>query len=518
MDEKLMQVIVNGHHYRQQLLADPYRPGYHFAVPYGVSHPADPNGCFYAEGVYHFMYLHTPTMCGTYWGHLTSTDLLHWRCQPDALAALTEGGWGCFSGGAFVDEDKTAYLTFWKWLASDKSDSGGVALACAKPPYTHWERMGSVIIESKTDVEMAPGIKDMVIDGEVVHVACADPSNIWKNGDWYYLQTGNLQILDTYGRGADAPAKYRGGWTELFRSKDLKTWEYVHRFYETDNIGKDGWPDESEDDMCPSFLPLYDAKSGGNPTDKWLQLFISHNKGCQYFVGTLEGEKFHPEVHGRMSWKDRAYFAPEALVDDKHRQIMWVWILDNLPGDVDRFGWSGVFSFPRCVWWENNCLHMAPVEEVERLQYNHQSFLVNDVPDTLTVNNGESCRIKLRVDPLNANELGLAVRCNPNGSEQTRIFVSRREGKLIVDTTMSGSEGSRIREEAPFALEEGEELELDIFVDISIVEVYANERQAICRRIYPTEPATATGVRPIGLADACILALDVWEMAPTNPY
>ena len=43
--------------------------------------------------------------------------------------------------------------------------------------------------------------------------------------------------------------------------------------------------------MCPSFLPLYDAKENGNKTDKWLQLFISHNKGCQYYIGTLDGEK-----------------------------------------------------------------------------------------------------------------------------------------------------------------------------------------------------------------------------------
>ncbi|MBQ7726459.1 MAG: glycoside hydrolase family 32 protein, partial [Clostridia bacterium] len=424
----------------------------------------------------------------------------------------------CFSGGAFVDDDKTAYLTFWKWLAADKSDNGGVALACAPPPYTHFERVGSVIIESETDKEMAPGIKDMVIDGELFHIACADPSNIWKQNGWYYLQTGNLQILDTFGRGEDAPEKYKGGWTELFRSKDLKNWEYVHRFYEIDHSGKDDWPDESEDDMCPSFLPLYDAKSGGKPTGKWLQLFISHNKGCQYFVGTLDGETFLPEKHGRMSWKDRAYFAPEALVDDKNRQIMWVWILDNPKDDGNRFGWSGVFSFPRCLWWEKGELHMAPVDEVERLQYNSQIFKQEDMKKPLSIQNGRSFRFKLRIDPMNEKQVGVSVLVDAVRGEETRIYVDRDADTLVIDTTNSGTEGSKIKEEAPFCLHEGECLDLDIFVDRSIVEVYANDRQAVCRRVYPTEPEKATGVIPIGLDNAHVFSAQMWEMAPTNPY
>ena len=39
--------------------------------------------------------------------------------------------------------------------------------------------------------------------------------------------------------------------------------------------------------MCPSFLPLPRAREGGPPSGKHLQLFISHNMGCQYYVGTL---------------------------------------------------------------------------------------------------------------------------------------------------------------------------------------------------------------------------------------
>ena len=137
-----------------------------------------------------------------------------------------------------------------------------------------------------------------------------DPSMCAANGK-YYMQAGNKPVLKNFGTGENADAKYKGDWTDLFRSDDLKTWEYVGRFYENPKMGQDGYPDETEDDMCPSFLPLFDAEENGKPTGKYLQLFISHNHGCQYYIGSMDGETFIPESHGRMTWKDTAYFAPE---------------------------------------------------------------------------------------------------------------------------------------------------------------------------------------------------------------
>ena len=85
--------------------------------------------------------------------------------------------------------------------------------------------------------------------------------------------------------------------------------------------------------MCPSFLPLPRSREGGPPSGKHLQLFISHNMGCQYYVGRYDTERqvFLPEGHGRMSWVDNTFFAPEALIDGNGRQIMWG-MADRLPG------------------------------------------------------------------------------------------------------------------------------------------------------------------------------------------
>ena len=500
--------------YREKLLGDPYRPGYHFAIPDGNGVPGDSNGAFFADGRYHLMYLYwNESSEAFHWGHMSSTDLLHWRNHPDCLTA-ERGDKGCFSGGAFVDDDQTAYLTFWKFESKDFSeDNGGIDIACSRPPYDKWERIRPIAINGSRDVW---GTVDIEINGEIKHISCADPSNIWKNDGWYYMQTGNKCVLDEYGRAENAPQEYKGDWTDLFRSRDMRTWEYVHRFYVNPKRGIDNWPDDTEDNMCPSFLPLPDRKRGGRLTDKWLQTFISHNKGAQYFIGTLQDEKFIPEQHGRFSWNDNTYFAPENLIDDKNRQISWSWLLDNPDGDLEKYGWTGVYNFPRLFWYEDGMLKMAPAEELDALQYNPQSFEINGA-GKIAVKNGESFRIKADICMNGASKAGFAVRCDDAHRQYTEIYYDKAAGKLVFDATGSGSAGRPIREEAPFELEDGEKLSLDIFVDKSVIEVYANERQAICRRVFPDYPDRALGVRAISNG-ADFGTVRAWEMSPTNPY
>jgi beta-fructofuranosidase len=57
-----------------------------------------------------------------------------------------------------------------------------------------------------------------------------------------------------------------------------------------------------------------------------------------------------------------------------------------------------------------------------------------------------------------------------------------------------------------------------VFVDRSVVEVYANDRQAICRRVYPGRP-DSLGVAVFATGgDARIASVKAWEMMPSNPY
>lgn len=507
----MKELIINTRKYREMLLKDPYRPTYHFAPPDDNADPGDPNGAFFVDGIYHLMYLYKNSETEAFhWGHMSSIDLLNWRHHEDALT-MHDGDSGCFSGGAFVDDDKTAYITFWKFenYGDAKRTTTGIAMAYSKPPYEKWERIEPIAVPSTNW-----GVNDVIINGKTVHLGNADPSNIWKMNGYYYMQLGNIEVLNAYGRGENSEPEYQGGWTELYRSKDLHKWEYVHRFYDN-TYSYENWPDKTEDDMCPSFLPLYDAKSGGNYTGKYLQLFLAHNRGCQYFVGELDGEKFIPEVHGRMSWVDNCFFAPEALIDNKNRHIMWAWLLGKQSNEFTKHGWSGVYSFPRVLWWQDEQLHMAPAEELDRLQYNHQSF--ENSLRKIDVKNGEAFRIKAKCAYINCGMIGFKVRENSEGNEFTEVYYDADNKKLVMDATLSGKDGMRRKEDAPFELKEGEKLNLDIFVDKCIVEVYANERQAICRTVYPTNPDDAVNVSVVGNTEN-IEKLDAWEIFPTNMY
>lgn len=489
--------------FRERLMADTNRPAYHFAVPEGDGRPGDPNGAFYADGRYHLMYLYARQKEVYHWGHISSIDLVHWRHHPDALTEIN-GDHGCFSGGAFVDDDGTAYLTFWKLCDADAPqgyEGSGIGIAESRPPYDVWKRWEGVVIAADRF-----GVKDVLVDGHLRRVGCADPTGIWKKDGKYYLQTGNLCVLNQYGRGPDAPAEMRGDWTDLFESDDLHTWRYVDRFYRRrqDNA----WTEESEDAMCPTFLPLPASPEGGKPSGKYLQMFISHNKGCQYYVGAYEGALFRPERHGRMSWVDNTYFASEAVVDHKGRQIMWAWLLDNPEQDFEKYGWSGVYGLPRTLWLgEDGDLRLAPVSELKLLRYNHVEIPPATVADgalKIEVPDGAACELHLLIKC--ARRSGVLVR------DGVMVYVDAEAGDLVMDTTGSGAIGRPACERAPFAAAEGDLVDLTVYVDHSVIEVYAGDRQAICRRVFEG----GYGVSLYSLGETEFLKVDYWQIDTLN--
>ena len=117
-----------------------------------------------------------------------------------------------------------------------------------------------------------------------------------------------------------------------------------------------------------------------------------------------------------------------------------------------------------------------------------------------------------------AEQFGVKVFCSPDGEEQTAILYDSVEKKLKIDTTKSGlGEGPKSIEGGPFELKPDETLKLRVFVDRSVVEVFANDRQAVMRRVYPTL-RDSLGVMLFSRGgDVKVKSIEAWDMSPSNP-
>ena len=80
------------------------------------------------------------------------------------------------------------------------------------------------------------------------------------------------------------------------------------------------------------------------------------------------------------------------------------------------------------------------------------------------------------------------------------------------DSSFSPEVLARPPETAPFQLAEGELLDLRVFIDRSVVELFANGRQAMGLRAYPDRgDSVGVSVAAIG-GRASIQSIDAWQM------
>ena len=132
-----------------------------------------------------------------------------------------------------------------------------------------------------------------------------------------------------------------------------------------------------------------------------------------------------------------------------------------------------------------------------------------------------------RIEPGKAREVGLEVQRSPGGEETTSIRFLRDGGAvktkgpetfhdiLVIDTCRTALLAdvlARPPETAHFDLEEGELLELRVFVDRSILEIFANNRRYMAVRVHPGRAdSLGVSIRAQG-CDAVLHSFDAWQM------
>lgn len=244
-----------------------YRPIYHHTPAYGWMN--DPNGMFYKDGVWNLYFQHNPYGSqweNMTWGHSTSTDLVHWKYEGDAVEPDALGT--VFSGSAVVDMENTsgfgkgAVIALYTSAGESQTQSLVYSTDNGKT-FTKYE--GNPIITSNV-----PDFRD--------------PHMFWNED----IKKWNMILA-------------AGQHMEIYSSDNLKDWKYESSFGE--KYGNHGGVWE-----CPDLMKM---KVRGTDKEKWM-LICNINPGgpfggsaTQYFVGDFDGHKFtcdsKPEV---TKWMD----------------------------------------------------------------------------------------------------------------------------------------------------------------------------------------------------------------------
>lgn len=456
-----------------KMAADPHRPKYHFLPP--ANWLNDPNGPIFWKGVYHLFYQYTTLDGGPgpkHWGHASSTDLVHWTHHPLALSP-TPGG---------PDKDGV-----WTGCAVD---NGGVATAV----YTGVRPQVQCIATSKDDdlTEWEKYIGNPVVSDEprgMNLTGFRDPC-VWKEDDAW------LMLIGSGIEGA-------GGTALLYTSPDLIHWKYLHPLFvgDRDKNGRN-WE-------CPDFFPLGDKHV----------LVVSPHGTTRYFIGRYQDYRFAPEQEGLFDLSF-LYYAPKSFLDGQGRRIMWGWLREARTQEAYvAAGWSGAMSLPReLTLASDGSLRVRPVPELQVLRGQSQCVtdleVSPDAPGRFDGIEGDGLEIMAEIEPGDAHRVGISVRGTPDDAEQTRVFYNAADGRLGINQEKSSlsSDGEHEIKEGPFRLEEGETLKLHIFLDRSVIEVFANDRACVTGRVYPTrEDSLQVGTFARG-GKGVLKSLEAWPV------
>lgn len=461
---------------------------YHLMHPGGESEPGDPNAVFFIDGTYHLHYIIRHTWHGTPTNppsslvpfkhsysfiHVTSNDMLHWKWNKTKLQPSFTGH-GMFSGTGFMTKDDQPAIIYHGY----GSERNHIVLAKDRM-LSDWENPFSV--EPKKE------------DGEIASIRYWDPDCFIINNTYYAISGGREQ--------------------PLFKSQDLVNWSFVGNFlkHEMSDVAI------GEDISCPNFFKI---------RNKWMLLCISHPFGCRYYIGDWDSknEQFIPETHGRMNWphpdqsiyetENRDFFAPESVLIPDGRRIMWAWLR------IDNIRKKTIQSLPRELsLTENGSLRISPIRELESLR--NKLVTINNITVTppeaphgnsstnqIAKLDGDSYEIKITIDRNQAYRKRFSFQIFSGNEKQGFPVMIHPESRTIrIGTT-----------EAPFAVEElpeDEDLELRIFIDKYLIEVFANNRQAVVGTYMEYKSANSLSFYVYG-DSTTIRKIEIWKLKATN--
>lgn len=420
-----------------------FRPAYHHTPLYGWMN--DPNGMFYKDGLWHLYYQYNPYGSqweNMTWGHSTSTDLVNWTPQPNAI--LPDGLGTIFSGSCVVDHHNTAGF--------------GEGAIIAFYTSAGENQTQSMAYSTDNGLSFTKYNRNPVISSELPDFR--DPHVFWNDelGMWNMILAAGQEM-------------------QIFSSQNLKDWKYESSFGHGYGNHDGVWE-------CPDLFKLKVKETG---EEKWV-LICNINPGgpyggsaTQYFIGQFDGHHFTCESKPEVTkWMDHG--------KDHYATVSF----DNAPrGRRTVMAWMSNWQYANQVPTRQYRSANTIARDLSLFQSGGETYVASAPSEEINALRGKrskqltpACEVALNVKG------GFVLTLKNNRGEQTTMTYDDRALTLSVDRTKSGDTSFSPDFAAVTTAPTHTKLRnVRIFIDKSSIEVFGNDgRVAITNIVFPTEP------------------------------
>lgn len=449
---------------KERYAGDLLRPKYH-GMP-SANWTNECHGMTYSDGKYHLFFqknANGPYMSRLHWGHISSENLYDWNEEKIAIAPSedfdTKGAW---SGCVFTDDEIT----------------GGVPNII----YTGVDYQRAYIVQAQPEDEslIEWGDKKVIINGKPSGLSddFRDPY-FFRNGSDAYLIVGTAKD----GIGATTLHKYNAG---------TKTWSNDGSiFFAGTSTGEHGtfWE-------MPNVTPM------GN--GKWLFTVTPQNTSVgvhtMCWIGEINADgTFKPDSD---QWFDlelvsqQGYGLLSPTIYQKGGKTLLMGIVpDKLSTDENlSLGWAHLYSFPREISIEEGKLIQKPFAGLEELRAPEgyaESNLNLDGAQRVAGIGGRQFEVK---GDFTVGDVPFGFNIFKNGDSYATISYTPSSNRLEVNLTKlnrkkndGNSYGGRYACVLPEEIAKGSNMNIDLWVDGSILDIFVNNKWATSIRVFPTD-------------------------------
>ena len=441
--------------------SDHLRPQYH-PMP-NTSWTNESYGLTYYKGQYHMFFQknpNAPALFFMHWGHLVSSDLVHWK-EVEMSLAPSPGwdDWGIWSGTTAFDTSGTPII-FYTGVDGQKA---GIGRAYATDStLINWEKDNSNPLISNPP-------------SSYNHMDFRDPYIFEQNGIYYMIIGSGLA-----GNG--------GGILFSYKSTDMENWNFMLPIFQHNKVSELGtfWEmahmfEIKQDTFLLGVGPL------GMPRVRAL-----------YSLGTFANNKFVP-FFDESEFKDIELIEHNLLAPsfgkDEWGEYVYSGILADQRSVTDQVaaGWRHTFSLPRRVFVcdDGKTLGQYPHPNLcslrDTLNTMGLSYSLTNGQNTI-VQNWSSQQYEFEGYVTNASNSFMTL-------EFLKDTVSNRSAKVELDfvndrvflnrQTSSPYISTQDRQGADYIFADNDSVYLRVFIDHSIIEVFIDDIAVMSARVYP---------------------------------